>query len=164
MATWHQREARFALRYQTHLTVVRLVGSRSSRVDGRGAGVSACLNCVISLYPHTRCSRVFQSCIFHPREFGPALFSSSLPFPPLLFGRTFSSSALSISAFSVAPARGVVGRGRGGGDGVPPLFSTGGTRPPLPHFFRLKFVQKLVHCCNWLLTETQCKIISVQQN
>jgi len=23
-------------------------------------------------------------------------------------------------------------------------------------------VQKLVHCCNWLLTETQCKIISVQ--
>ena len=22
--------------------------------------------------------------------------------------------------------------------------------------------QKLVHCCNWLLTETQCKIISVQ--
>ena len=26
----------------------------------------------------------------------------------------------------------------------------------------LKFVQKLVHCCNWLLTETQCEIISVQ--
>jgi len=23
-------------------------------------------------------------------------------------------------------------------------------------------VQKLVHCCNWLLTETQCKIILVQ--
>ena len=33
-----------------------------------------------------------------------------------------------------------------------------------PHFFGLKFVQKLVHCRNWLLTETQCKIISVQQN
>ena len=48
------------------------------------------------------------------------------------------------------------------GDGVPPLFSTWGTRPPLPHFFGLKFVQKLVHCCNWLLTETQSKIISVQ--
>jgi len=47
------------------------------------------------------------------------------------------------------------------GDDVPPLFSTGGTRPPLPHFFGLKFVQKLVHCCNWLLIETQCKIISV---
>jgi len=45
-----------------------------------------------------------------------------------------------------------------------PTFSTGGTRPPLPHFFGLKFVQKLVHCCYWLLTETQCKIISVQQN
>jgi len=28
----------------------------------------------------------------------------------------------------------------------------------------LKFVQKLVHCCKWLLTETQCNIISVQQN
>ena len=52
-----------------------------------------------------------------------------------------------------------LGRGR---DGVPPLFSTGGTRLPLPHFFGLKFVHKLVHCCNWLLTETQCKIISVQ--
>ena len=24
-------------------------------------------------------------------------------------------------------------------------------------------MQKLVHCCNWLHTETQCKIISVQQ-
>ena len=41
MAAWHQREASFALRYQTHLTVVRLSGV--SRVDGRGAGVSACL-------------------------------------------------------------------------------------------------------------------------
>ena len=40
MAAWHQRQARFALRYQTHLTVVLLTGSRSSRVDGRGAGVS----------------------------------------------------------------------------------------------------------------------------
>jgi len=48
--------------------------------------------------------------------------------------------------------RGVVGRVRGG------------TASPLPHFFGLKFVQKLVHCCNWLLTETQCKMISVQQN
>ena len=38
----------------------------------------------------------------------------------------------------------------------------GGTASP--HFFRLKFVQKFVHCCNSLLTETQCKIISVQQN
>ena len=28
-------------------------------------------------------------------------------------------------------------------DGVPPLFSDRGTRPPLPHFFGLKFVQKL---------------------
>jgi len=60
-------------------------------------------------------------------------------------------------------SRGVVGRGRGG-DGVPHFFRQGGTRPPLPHFFGLKFVQKLVHCCNWLLTETQRKIISVQQN
>ena len=34
----------------------------------------------------------------------------------------------------------------------------------VPHFFGLKFVQKLVHCCNWLLSETQRKIISVQQN
>ena len=55
--------------------------------------------------------------------------------------------------------RGVVGRGRKGRR--PPTFRQGGTRPPLPHFFGLKFVQTLVHCCNWLLTETQCKIIFV---
>ena len=36
--------------------------------------------------------------------------------------------------------------------------------PRSPHFFGLKFVQKLVRCCDWLLTETLCKIISVQQN
>ena len=53
------------------------------------------------------------------------------------------------------------GRERGGRR--PPLFSTGGV-PHSPHFFGLKFVQTLVHCCNWLVTETQCKIISVQQN
>ena len=48
---------------------------------------------------------------------------------------------------------------------VPPLFSTGAGRVPhTPHFFGLKFVQKLVHCCNWLLTETQCKTVLVQQN
>jgi len=47
MAAWHQREARLALRYQTRLTVVRLVGI--SRVDGRGAGVSACLVIVRSV-------------------------------------------------------------------------------------------------------------------
>jgi len=35
---------------------------------------------------------------------------------------------------------------------------------PTPPLFGLKFVQKLVHCCNWLLTEPQCKIISVQQH
>ena len=61
-----------------------------------------------------------------------------------------------------AAVGGVVERGRGGRR--LPTFSTGGTRPPLPHFFGLKFVQKLVDCCNWLLTETQFKIISVQQN
>jgi len=38
------------------------------------------------------------------------------------------------------------------GDGVSPT-------PPL---FRLKFMQTFVHCCNWLLTERQCKIMSVQ--
>jgi len=60
------------------------------------------------------------------------------------------------------PSRGVVGRGRGGT--ASPHFFRQGDTSPLPHFFGLKFVQKLVHCCNWLLTETQCKIISVQQN
>ena len=50
-------------------------------------------------------------------------------------------------------------RKRGGS--FPHFFRQGGR---VPHFFGLKFVQKLVHCCNWLLSETQCKIISVQQN
>ena len=44
-----------------------------------------------------------------------------------------------------------------------PLFRQGDASP-IPPLFGLKFAQKLVHCCNWLLTETQCKIISVQQN
>jgi len=57
--------------------------------------------------------------------------------------------------------RGVVGRGRGGT--ASPTFFDGGRVPHSP-LFGLKFVQKLVHCRNWLLTETQCKIISVQQN
>ena len=59
-------------------------------------------------------------------------------------------------------SRDVVGRGRVG-TASPHFFRQAGTRPPLPHFFGLKFVQKLVHCCNWLLAETQCKIISVQR-
>jgi len=67
-----------------------------------------------------------------------------------------------LAATTSVGSRGVVGEW---GDCVPaPLFSTGGTRPPLLHFFGLKFVQKLVHGCNLLLTETQCEIISVQQN
>ena len=49
-------------------------------------------------------------------------------------------------------------------DGVPHYFRQEGRVPHSSHFFGLKFVPKLVHCCNWLLTETQCKIISVQQN
>jgi len=51
-------------------------------------------------------------------------------------------------------------RGVVGGRRSPTFFD----RATCPHFFGLKFVQKLVHCCNWLLTETQCKIVSVQQN
>jgi len=54
--------------------------------------------------------------------------------------------------------------GRDAGEGVPHFFRQGDASPTTPHFFGLKFVQKLVHCCNWLLTETQCKIISVEQN
>jgi len=48
------------------------------------------------------------------------------------------------------------------GDGVPHFFRQGG-RVPHPPLFGLKFVQKLVRCCNWLRTETQCKIISVKR-
>ena len=58
------------------------------------------------------------------------------------------------------PVQGCSGAGTRG-DGVPAFFSTGGTRLPLPHFFGLTVVQKLVHCCNWLRTETQCKIFFV---
>jgi len=58
---------------------------------------------------------------------------------------------------------GVVGRGCGG-TASPHFFRQGGRVPHSPSFFGLKFVQTFFHCCNWLLTETQCKIISVQQN
>ena len=47
------------------------------------------------------------------------------------------------------------------GDDVLPLFFDTGDASPTPILFGLKFVQKLVHCCNWLLTETQCKIILI---
>jgi len=47
---------------------------------------------------------------------------------------------------------------------VSPTFFDRGRVPHSLHFFGLKFVQKLVHCCNWLLAETECKIISLQQN
>jgi len=57
--------------------------------------------------------------------------------------------------------RGVVGRRRVG-TASPTFFDRGEASPTLPHFFGLKFVQKLVHCCDWSLTETQCKIILVQ--
>jgi len=50
------------------------------------------------------------------------------------------------------------------GTAFPAFFDRGDASPTPPTFFGLKFVQKLVHCCNWLLTEMQCKIISVQQN
>ena len=49
-----------------------------------------------------------------------------------------------IRALHGATSRGVVGRGRVGT--ASPTFFDRGTRPPLPHFFGLKFVQKLVHC------------------
>ena len=51
--------------------------------------------------------------------------------------------------------RGVVERGRGGtAEGRrPPTFFDRGDASPTPPLFALKFVQKLVHCCNWLLTE-----------
>ena len=58
--------------------------------------------------------------------------------------------------------RGVVGRGRGRTPS--PTFLRQGDASPTPPLFGLKLAQKLVHSCNWLLTETQCKIISVQQN
>jgi len=60
------------------------------------------------------------------------------------------------------PSRGIVRRGRGG-TASPTFFDRGDASPTPATFFGLKFVQKLVHCCNWLLTETQCKIILVQQ-
>ena len=49
MAARHYREARFALRYQAHLTVVCLVGI------SRGAGVSACLVVVRLVAVRIRC-------------------------------------------------------------------------------------------------------------
>ena len=41
----------------------------------------------------------------------------------------------------------------GAGEASPTFFDRGDAFPT-PHFFGLKFMQKLIHCCNWLLTET----------
>jgi len=70
--------------------------------------------------------------------------------------------AYETSRWPMDDAQGCSGGTRG--DGVPHFFRQRGRVPHSPPLFGLKFVQKLVHCCNWLLTETQCKIISVQQN
>jgi len=68
-----------------------------------------------------------------------------------------------IQAMHVRAHQGCSGAGRAGRR-PPAFFDRRDASPTPPHFFGLKFVQKVVHCCNWLLTETQCKIISVQQN
>ena len=46
--------------------------------------------------------------------------------------------------------------------GAPHFFRQGDASPTPPCFRTEIRAKKLVHCCNWLLTETQCKIISVQ--
>jgi len=70
-----------------------------------------------------------------------------------------------IQAMHVRAYQGCSGAGtRGTASPRPAFFDRRDASPTPPHFFGLKFVQKVVHCCNWLLTETQCKIISVQQN
>jgi len=56
---------------------------------------------------------------------------------------------LDVDDFFDDTIRGVVGRGR---EGMASL---------TPSLFLTEIRAKLVHCCNWLLTETQCKIISV---
>jgi len=56
--------------------------------------------------------------------------------------------------------------GAGTREGASPHFFRQGGRVPghPPPLFWTEFRAKVVHCCNWLLTETQCKIISVQYN
>ena len=58
---------------------------------------------------------------------------------------------------AAAPALAAYSQGCSGAGTVSPLFFDSGDASPTPPLFGLKFVQKLVHCCNWLLTETQCK-------
>ena len=48
------------------------------------------------------------------------------------------------------------------GNGVPHFFRQGGRVPHSPTFLDWNSCKR-VHCGNWLLTETQCWIISVQQ-
>ena len=97
-----------------------------------------------------------------------SLGNNNKPGRSLIFSFLTSSTLLGLSLMSgflsILLFRGVVGRGRGGSASPHFLRQGGRVSHPLAHFFGLKFVQKLVLCCNWLLTETQCKIISVQQN
>jgi len=56
---------------------------------------------------------------------------------------------------SPAHCTGVMGLGRAGRRPSPTFIGRGDASPTPHHFFGLNFVQKLVHCCNRLLTETQ---------
>ena len=90
----------------------------------------------------------------------------TLPVHSLLYSELRWNQALRIIIHRVRekkrPPQGCSGAGTR--ETASPTFFRQGGRVPTPPLFWLKFVQKLVYCCNWLLTETQWKIISVQQN
>ena len=143
-------------------TVQRLTGAAW---HGRRAEPMMCPACSVSVQPHWHCADVVTPT---PLIAATATAGAGLSAAHRQHHRTDTHDRNDCSASAHCRTlehvayRGVVGRGRGGT--ASPTFFDRGTRPPLPPLFGLKFVQKLVHCCNWLLTEAKCEIISVQQN
>ena len=87
-------------------------------------------------------------------------YSDRISAEPVVWHLSWMQSA---AAAAAATGQGCSGAGTRGGR-RPPTFFDREDASPTPPLFGLKFVQKLVHGCNWLLTETQCEIVSVQQN
>ena len=90
--------------------------------------------------------------------------TSTVPLTPppccLLTYAPFASAAFFFFCLFFCPAslnQGCSGAGTRG-TASPHFFLQGDASPTLPTFLDWN------SCCNWLLTETQCKIISVQQN
>ena len=140
---------------------------RANCIGTRAAGFVCC---VAPMVLSETCPHKYRGAFgtVHQLSVTIGIFVSSVFGLPQLMGQYQRSSAASVSLsafFTVMTVtQGCSGAGTRGWGRPPTFFRQGESSRTLPPTVGLKFVQTLVHCCNWLLTETQCEIISVQQN